>query len=245
MGKPVNLLQVTWPMRAGLRWVGKTSPPLPGVFAHLAPVLDHYGYLAVGALILLEDFGVPAPGETILIAAAVYAGAGQLNVVAVGIIGLVAAVLGDNIGFAIGVFGGRPLALRYGRYLFLTEARLDRAHRLFSRHGGKIVSVARFIEGLRQINGIIAGISDMSWRRFIVFNVIGATAWVTVWLTIGYVAGAHLESIYRTFTRYQLYAVLAIVLLILVALARHLLHRHRDRSDHSDHSDHSDQSAAS
>ena len=226
----MNPPQVIWPVLAGFRWAGNKSPQLPGVFAHLAPVLDHYGYVAVGALILLEDFGVPAPGETILIAAAVYAGAGQLNVVAVGVIGLAAAVLGDNIGFAIGVFGGRPLALRYGRYVFLTEARLDRAHRLFSRHGGKIVTVARFIEGLRQVNGIIAGISDMPWRRFIVFNVIGATAWVAVWLTIGYVAGAHLESIYRTFTRYQLYAGLAIALLILVALARHLLHRHRDRS---------------
>ena len=217
-------------MLTGFHWLGKAGPQLPGVFAHLAPVLDHYGYAAVGALILLEDFGVPAPGETILIAAAVYAGAGQLNVVAVGIIGLAAAVLGDNIGFAIGDFGGRRLALRYGRYVFLTEARLDRAHRLFSRHGGKIVAVARFIEGLRQLNGIIAGISNMSWRRFIVFNVIGATAWVAMWLTIGYVAGAHLESIYRTLSRYQLYALLAIVLLIAVALARHLLRRHRDHT---------------
>lgn len=224
----MNLSPIPWAALANLRWVGKTAPQLPGVFAHLAPVLDHYGYLAVGGLILLEDFGVPVPGETILIAAAVYAGAGQLNVVAVGVIGLVAAVLGDNIGFAIGDFGGRRLALRYGRYVFLTEARLDRAHRLFSRHGGKIVTVARFIEGLRQLNGIIAGISDMSWRRFVVFNAIGATAWVGVWLTIGYVAGSHLEAIYRTIARYELYAGLALAALILTAIACHLLRRHRE-----------------
>jgi len=90
---------------------------LPGIFGALAPVLDNYGYLAVGGLLFLEDFGVPAPGETILIAAAVYAGAGQLNIVAVVLIGFVAAVAGDNVGFAIGRFGGRALVLRFGRYV--------------------------------------------------------------------------------------------------------------------------------
>jgi membrane protein DedA with SNARE-associated domain len=82
------------------------APVLPGPLGALAPVLSQYGYLAVGALVLLEDFGVPSPGEAVLVAAAVYAGAGQLNVVAVGVIGFVAAVVGDNIGFAIGHFGG-------------------------------------------------------------------------------------------------------------------------------------------
>ena len=82
------------------------SPQLPGVFHTLAPILNHYGYLAVGGLVLLEDFGVPVPGETILIAAAVYAGAGRLNVVGLAAIAFVAAVVGDNIGFAIGHFGG-------------------------------------------------------------------------------------------------------------------------------------------
>lgn len=202
-----------------------TSPQLPGVFAHLAPALDHYGYLAVGGLVVLEDFGVPVPGETILIAAAVYAGAGQLNVVAVGAIALVAAVVGDNIGFAIGNFGGQPLVARYGRYVFLTGARLDRAHHLFSRHGGKIVTVARFIEGLRQLNGVIAGISDMSWRRFLMFNAFGAVAWVAVWLTVGYAAGSHIDSIYRTISHYELYAGIALGVLIVAAVARHFLRR--------------------
>src|ERR671924_78576 len=95
-----------------------SAPPLPGVLQSLAPLLNHYGYLAVGALITLEDFGVPVPGETILIAASVYAGAGQLSIVGVGIVGFVAAVVGDNIGYAIGRFGGRTLVLRYGRYVF-------------------------------------------------------------------------------------------------------------------------------
>ena len=104
------------------------SPPeLPGIFGTLAPILNNYGYFAVGGLVLVEDFGIPVPGETILIAASLYAGAGRLNVVAVGIIAWFCAVLGDNIGFLIGHFGGRRLALKYGKYIFLTSKRLDEA----------------------------------------------------------------------------------------------------------------------
>src|SRR6202011_3949741 len=108
----------------------------------LEPTLNHYGLLAVAGFVLLEDFGVPVPGETILILGAVYAGTGRLNVILVGVIGFFAAVVGDNIGFAIGHFGGRPLVERFGRYVFLTPERLDKATSFFERHGGKIVVVA-------------------------------------------------------------------------------------------------------
>ena len=150
---------------------------LPGFLAALAPLLDHWGYLAVGFLIFIEDFGVPSPGETVLIAASVYAGAGRLNIVAVGVIGFAAAVLGDNLGYAIGRLGGRTLVLRFGRYVLLTPERLDRAESFFTRHGGKIITVARFIEGLRQANGIIAGLTRMPWARFLAFNALGAALW--------------------------------------------------------------------
>jgi membrane protein YqaA with SNARE-associated domain len=146
---------------------------LPGFLETLAPLLDHWGYLAVGFLIFIEDFGVPSPGETVLIAASVYAGAGRLNIVAVGVIGFAAAVLGDNVGYAIGRFGGRTLVLRFGRYVMLTPERLAGAESFFTRHGGKIVIVARFIEGLRQANGIIAGLTKMPWPRFLAFNALG------------------------------------------------------------------------
>jgi len=204
-----------------------SAPPLPGIFASLAPVLDHWGYLAVGGLLLLEDFGVPVPGETMLIAAAVYAGAGRLNVVAVGVIGFIAAVVGDNIGFAIGHFGGRALALRFGRYVFLAAERLERAESFFARHGGKIIVVARFIEGLRQANGIVAGITGMHWRRFLAFNALGAALWVGTWVSVGYLAGAHITAIYDQVTRYSLYALIALAVLAAALIARHLLRRRR------------------
>jgi membrane protein DedA with SNARE-associated domain len=188
-------------------------------------VLSHYGYLAVGGLVLVEDFGVPAPGETVLIAAAVYAGAGQLNIILVAVIGFLAAVTGDNIGFAIGHFGGRRLALRLGRYVFLTPRRLDTAERFFTRHGGKVVTIARFVEGLRQANGVIAGITGMPWRRFLAFNSLGAALWVGLWVTLGDLAGTNITPIYNIIQRFSLYLLIGLGVVIVALFARHLLRR--------------------
>ncbi len=205
-----------------------TSPQLPGVFRDLAPVLDHYGYLALAGFVFLEDFGVPVPGETTLVAAAVYAGAGRLNIALVVIVGIAAAVLGDNVGYAIGRFGGRALALRWGRYLFLTEERLDKAQAFFGRNGGKVVAIARFIEGLRQANGIIAGISEMPWLKFLFFNLLGASLWVGVWSSVGYLAGNHLNAIYHQVVRYEAYFVGLLVIVVVALVVRKRMARRRE-----------------
>lgn len=202
-----------------------SAQPLPGLLAHLAPVLDHYGYIAIGSFVMLEDFGVPVPGETILIAAAVYAGVGRLNVVAVGLIAVAAAVVGDNIGYAIGRFGGRALVLRFGKYVFLTSERLDKAESFFGRYGGIVVTVARFIEGLRQANGIVAGISRMAWPRFLAFNALGAALWVAVWTSIGYLAGNHITTIYDAITRYSLYVLIALAAAVAAFIIRTVARR--------------------
>jgi membrane protein DedA with SNARE-associated domain len=203
---------------------------LPGVLHSLEPTLNHYGYLAVVGLVLLEDFGVPVPGETILILGAVYAGTGRLNVFLVALLGFCGAVMGDNIGFAIGHFGGRRLVERYGRYIFLTPERLDKTTAFFERHGGKIIIVARFIEGLRQANGIIAGTTGMHWARFVVFNAIGAALWVGVWVSVGYFSGSHINTIYDTATRYSTYFGIAFAVLVLALIARRLMRRRRERA---------------
>lgn len=170
---------------------------VPAIITALEPIINQYGYLAVGGLIFVEDFGVPAPGETVLIAAAFFAGTGQLNILLVMLVAFAAAVIGDNVGFAIGDFGGRPLLERFGKYVFLTEKRLDNAEAFFNRHGGKVVIVARFIEGLRQLNGIIAGISEMKWRQFLLCNAVGAALWVGLWSSVGYFGGNHISDIHR------------------------------------------------
>lgn len=206
-----------------------TTVQLPGILAHLGPTLNHYGYLAVAGLLFLEDFGVPVPGETLLLAAAVYAGAGILNPVLVGIVALVAAIAGDNVGFAIGHLAEREVILKYGRYVFISHERLHRAEQFFEHHGGKVIIAARFFEGLRQANGIIAGLTGMRWARFLLFNAIGALLWVSFWLTIGVSAGGHIETIYREITKYSLIA-LAIAFLALVAYLIRRRQRTRQRN---------------
>ncbi len=203
---------------------------LPGVLHSLEPTLDQFGYLAVVGLVLIEDFGVPVPGETVLILAAVYAGTGRLNIVLVALLGFCGALIGDNIGFAIGHFGGRPLTERYGRYIFLTPARLDSATDFFKRHGGKIIVVARFIEGLRQANGIIAGTAGMHWARFLFFNAIGAALWVLVWTSVGYFSGSHIDTIYSNATRYSTYLAILAGVLVLAFVARRVLRVRRARA---------------
>ncbi len=202
---------------------------LPGFLHALEPTLNNYGYLAVAGLVLIEDFGVPVPGETILILGAVYAGTGRLSIWLVGVLAFLAAVLGDNIGFAIGHFGGRALIERYGRYIFLTRERIDKATAFFERYGGWIVVVARFIEGLRQANGIIAGITGMHWAKFLAFNAIGAALWVALWTSVGYFAGDHITSIYHAVTKYTLYVVIAVVVVLLAWLAWHVYRRRRPK----------------
>jgi membrane protein DedA with SNARE-associated domain len=194
--------------------LASSPPPLPGFLNALSGTLQHYGLWAIGLLITLEDFGVPVPGETILIAGAIFAGAGRINIVALGVVAFVAAVTGDNIGFAIGHFGGRALALRFGKYVFLTEERLDKAEAFFDRRGSIVITFARFVEGLRQANGIIAGITGMHWLRFLVFNAIGAALWVGTWVTIGYFAGNNITTVYHYITLYSYYVLAGLVVLI-------------------------------
>ena len=203
-----------------------SQPVLPGFLNSLASPLEHYGLWAILLLVLLEDFGIPVPGETVLIAGAIFAGSGQLNIVAVGVTGFIAAVVGDNIGYGIGRFGGRALVERWGKYVFITPERLDKAEAFFKRHGGKIITIARFIEGLRQANGIIAGITHMHWLRFVAFNALGAALWVGTWVSVGYFAGQHITTIYNAITRYSLYAAIAAVVLI-AAWVVYRLRKHR------------------
>jgi membrane protein DedA with SNARE-associated domain len=171
-------------------------PPadLPSYLHGIAPILDRWSYLAVAAIIGVESFGFPAPGQTIMVVAAIYSSSGRLDVWLVGIIAFLAAVIGDNIGYWIGLRGGRKAVHRFGKYIFITPERLERAEKFFLKRGNGIVVVARFIDGLRQLNGVIAGITAMPWRRFLAYNAIGAALWVTAWVSLSYVFGAHLVT---------------------------------------------------
>jgi membrane protein DedA with SNARE-associated domain len=207
-------------------------PPLPGFLNSLAGPLDHYGYWAIALLLLLENIGVPVvPGEFAMIAGAIFAGTGRagLNVVVVGVVSVIVAIVGAEIGYLIGRFAGRELILHYGRYVFIKPHHLDRAEAIVNRFGGIVVVIARYIVGLREANGIIAGVTEMRWTAFTVYNVIGACAWVATWVTIGYVAGDHINAIYSDINRYSLYVILGVAVLLAAYLIRRALRRRRRR----------------
>jgi membrane protein DedA with SNARE-associated domain len=204
---------------------------LPGILGDLAPLLARYGYLAVFGLVGVESFGVPAPGQTILIAAAVYAGTGKLNIAWVAVVAFVAATLGDNLGYLIGRVGGRPLVHRYGRYVFLTEERLEHVEQVFERYGGKLVVVARFVDGLRQFNGVVAGIAGMHWPHFLACNALGAALWVSTWTLAGRLAGRHIDVIYQHVRRYEPLVLAALAVVVVALLVRYLIRRRRRQRD--------------
>jgi membrane protein DedA with SNARE-associated domain len=181
------------------------SAQLPGIFDTLAPSLDRYGYAAIGVLVGLEGIGIPLPGQLILIAGGIYAASGHLALIPVLVAGLLAAVAGDNAGYAIGRYGGRELVLRFGPYVLLTPDRLARTERFFARRGHLVVSIGRFVDGLRQASGIAAGLARMHWRRYLAYNALGSAVWVTVWVLTGYLAGNHIETLYAAFQRYGIY----------------------------------------
>lgn len=204
---------------------------LPGFLQPVAGPIDHYGYWAIALLLLLENIGVPVvPGEFALIAGAIFAGTGRagLNVAVVGVVAVICCFAGAEIGYAIGRFGGRALVLRYGRYAFVREHHLDRAEAAVTKYGGALVVIARFIVGLREFNGIIAGVTGMQWRRFAFYNSLGAVVWVALWVSLGYLAGDHINAIYRDATRYSAYVLAAVV----VALGVYISWRVRSRRRH-------------
>lgn len=158
--------------------------------SHLVHQYVHeYGYLAVFVGIFLEDFGLPVPGETLLVSAAAFAGQEALNIWMIAGFAWIAAVLGDNLGFLIGHSGGRGLLVRHGRRIGMTPERLAKVDRFVERYGAPAIVFARFVVIARQLNGIAAGSLGMHWLRFLVFNCIGAALWVGVWSTLAYWLG--------------------------------------------------------
>ncbi len=156
-----------------------------------------YGYWAVFFGVMLENAGVPVPGETILLIAGYLASTGKFHLGFVMLIAATGAVVGDNIGFAIGHHFGRGFLLRIGRFFFLTPKRLEHMENYFARHGNKTILVARFITGLRVFAALLAGASKMPWRIFFIFNVAGAILWSVVITTLGYLFGSSLPLLIK------------------------------------------------
>jgi len=186
----------------------------------LTDLFARYGYFVVFFGVLLENAGVPVPGETILLAGAVLARLGHLSIVSVVSIAVVGAVLGDNVGFLIGRRGGRRLLESHGRLLGLTKARLQQFDAFFARHGAKTVFIARFVTGLRVVGAVLAGASTLPWGTFLVFNAAGAVAWACTFGAVGYALGYSWETIERWIGHLGLVLLVIVAVVAVLALAR-------------------------
>jgi membrane-associated protein len=175
-----------------------------------------YGYWAVALVLLCENAGIPVPGETTLLLASFLAySEHQLQLGWIIVVGTCAATLGDNLGYALGLYGGRPLLDRYRRFFRIPSTALERGERMFARYGAAVVFFARFVFGMRFIAGPLAGVLRMKWRAFAIFNFLGAVVWVTVIASIGYLFGQHWRILLRTLHRINLAAVIVAAAVVL------------------------------
>jgi membrane protein DedA with SNARE-associated domain len=183
-----------------------------------------YGYWVVFFGVMLENAGLPVPGETILLVAGYFASTGQFNIALVMLIAATGAVVGDNIGFAVGHHYGRGFLLRIGKYVFLTPKRFEHIENYFKKYGNKTILVARFITGLRVFAALLAGASHMRWRVFLFYNVAGAILWAIVITTLGYVFGQSLPLLMKWVGRS---GTILLVVGIVVAAVVWRIYRHK------------------
>jgi membrane protein DedA with SNARE-associated domain len=162
----------------------------------LASLIASNGYWVVAIVVALESMGIPMPGETTLVTAAIYAGTThRLNIWFVIAAAAAGAIAGDNIGYFLGRRFGLRLLLRYGPLLRIGTPRIKLGRYLFYRHGGKVVFFGRFIAILRALAAILAGINCMPWRRFLFFNATGGVVWAATYGLGAYQAGEYVETL--------------------------------------------------
>jgi membrane protein DedA with SNARE-associated domain len=197
---------------------------LDRIIEFLRPYLSvPWGYVIVGVATFLENSvgaGVIVPGETLVILGGFYARVGDLWLPLVALVAVVGAILGDNVGYWIGRRFGHGFVERHGRKLFITPERLERVEGYYGSHGGKTVFLGRFVPFVRSVGFIVAGVAEMPWRRFLLYDVAGAVIWGIANSALGYLAGASYE-------KWAPYAGLGIGVVLLLLIGGSTLARRR------------------
>lgn len=191
------------------------------IFEYLMIFLNHWGYSALFVMTFLEAsalLGLFVPGETMVVIAGIVASKGVLDLHHVIWVSALGAIIGDTAGYFIGLYFGEKLFLKYGRHLFLKEERLEEAKGFLENHGGKTIFIGRFMSLLRAFAPVIAGMTRMSYPRFLVFNVTGGAAWAVVFSLLGYFVGNSWDSIRPYFSYGARIGMLAIATGFIIAL---------------------------
>ena len=176
-----------------------------------------YGYWTIAVVLLLENAGIPLPGETTLLFAAFLAfSEHHLTLWGIIVVGIVACTIGDNLGYWIGHHGGRPLLERQRQVFRISPQHLGRGERFFAKYGTFTIFFARFIFGMRIIAGPLAGVLKMPWRKFLIFNFLGATLWVSVIASLGYFFGSRLQWLTEELEQVEIALLVVLVIAALI-----------------------------
>ena len=191
--------------------------------------IEDYGLVFLFGIVCLESAGAWLPGETALIAAAIYASNGHLSITNIITIAATGAIIGDNIGYWLGREGGRRLLYRYALLARFADRVMPPAERFFKRHGGKAVFFARFFGGVRVTGAWMAGITRMTWWKFLFWNAAGGIVWA---IGVGLIAfyGGHAAA--NVIEDYGLYGGIAVVVLVALAVVGiHFLRRRVEEAE--------------
>jgi membrane-associated protein len=211
-----------------------------GSLLNVDHLIEVAGYPLLFLLVMAESGGVPIPGETALITAAVLASRGKLQIEWVIALAATAAIVGDNIGYVIGRKGGRWLLERPGRFQRQRREVLRTGEPFFERHGPKAVYFGRFVLGLRVWASWLAGATRMRWRSFVVWNALGGISWATAIGLLAYFLG---NSAGNAIEAFGIYGLAAAVLALVSAFVLHRRARHR-RVEHDQEATHAPATAA-
>ncbi len=199
----------------------------PDLFDLLRSHFTSRGYSTLALTLLLENAGIPLPGESVLLFASFLAHEHrELNLGLIILVGTVACTLGDNLGYWIGYRGGRALLDRHRGLFHISDRTVRRGEKLFDQYGTVTILFARFVFGMRVIAGPLAGVLRMPWRKFVLYNFLGAAWWVATVSSVGYLLGHHWDRLVQMISRIDIVAIVA-----LVVLSFYLWWRNRRRQD--------------
>ncbi len=170
--------------------------------------------------LLLENsafIGLVMPGETVLLAASFFAARGDFNIVLVVIYGILGALIGNNIGYLLGLKGGRPFIEKFGHRFFVSETRIKAAEEYFDIHGGKTVFIGRFASGIRVFVSLLAGASYMNYGKFFIYTLFAVVVWTVAIGIVGYLFGQNWELLLKIIERIGWGTLAIIVVLVLGA----------------------------
>jgi len=196
------------------------------LYVLLSHFFARFGYWVIFIGVMLENGGLPVPGETVLLFAGFLAYHGDIELRRAILTAIAGATLGDSLGFCLGRFGGTRFLEKYRRRFFVSERRFARAQAIFLRHADWAVFIARFVTGLRVFSGILAGVFRMPYPRFLFFNFAGAITWATVIGWVGLFFGSNWERLVRLAKQFS---EVTLAVLVLGALIAFMLYRARKR----------------